>query len=94
MNKDALFSSDKKYWETPQALFDKLNNQFHFTLDAAVSHDNHKCARYFTEETDGLRQDWGGRQFFAIPLMEQKKLENGRGNVMKKLKSLTPQWCF
>lgn len=58
-----MFSSDKNYWETPQALFDKLNDEFHFTLDAAANETNHKCDQYFTAEMDGLQQNWGGIQF-------------------------------
>lgn len=30
MVNDALFSSDKNYWETPQKLFDELDAEFHF----------------------------------------------------------------
>ena len=60
LNKKVLFSSDKKNWETPQKFFDALNEEFHFTLDAAASHENHKCENYYTEEQDGLVQDWGG----------------------------------
>ena len=25
-----MFSSNKNYWETPQALFDELNSKYHF----------------------------------------------------------------
>lgn len=67
MNKNPLFSSDKKYWETPQKLFDALDAEFHFTLDATASDENHKCARYFTEQSDGLIQDWGGETVFCNP---------------------------
>ncbi len=62
-----MFSSDKNYWETPQALFDELNEEFHFTLDAAASDDNHKCSRYFTAQNSGLEQDWGGQSVFVNP---------------------------
>ncbi len=51
-------SSDE--WETPQDLFDKLNNQYHFHIDLAASDLNHKCDKYFTKEIDGLKQDWLG----------------------------------
>lgn len=61
MNGEVMFSSDKNFWETPQRLFDELDAEFHFTLDAAASDSNHKCARYFTQNDDGLRQNWGGR---------------------------------
>lgn len=41
MVNDALFSSDKNFWETPQKLFDELDAEFHFTLDVAASDENH-----------------------------------------------------
>lgn len=43
MNK-ALFSSASDEWETPQALFDELNKEFHFTLDVCATEKNRKCA--------------------------------------------------
>jgi phage N-6-adenine-methyltransferase len=47
-------------WGTPQELFDGLNARWGpFTLDAAASHANHKCDRYFTEADDSLTQAWG-----------------------------------
>lgn len=55
-----LFSSATDDWATPQDLFDKLDRTFKFTLDVCASEENHKCARYFTKEQDGLEQDWGG----------------------------------
>ncbi len=67
MNFEPLYSSDKKNWETPQAFFDKLNEEFHFTLDAAADDHNHKCERYFTEKINGLTQDWCGETVFCNP---------------------------
>jgi phage N-6-adenine-methyltransferase len=52
--------SETVEWGTPQALFDELNAEFGFTLDAAASHDNHKCADYFTIEENALERDWNG----------------------------------
>lgn len=60
LKNQALFTSEKSYWETPQVLFDELNDEFSFTLDAAASDNNHKVDNYFTEKEDGLAQDWGG----------------------------------
>lgn len=62
-----MFTSDKDCWETPQTLFDQLNAEFGFTLDAAASDTNHKCERYFTKKDDGLRQDWQGETVFCNP---------------------------
>lgn len=53
-----LFSSDDECWETPQSLFDELDREFHFTLDAAATPDNAKCARFYTPQDDALKQSW------------------------------------
>lgn len=47
-------------WATPQDFFNKLNSVFNFTLDVCANHENAKCERYFTEEQDGLKQEWSG----------------------------------
>ena len=59
MNK-ALLSSMKMDWRTPKDFFRELDQEFHFGLDAAASHENAKCERYFTPETDGLSRPWSG----------------------------------
>ena len=62
-----MFSSDKDCWETPQALFNALNAQYHFTLDAAASDINHKVDKYYTAYDDGLSKDWGGETVWCNP---------------------------
>ena len=64
---DALFSSAKQDWETPQDLFDELNAEFGFTVDAAASDENAKCAKYYTDRDDGLSKNWGGQIVFCNP---------------------------
>lgn len=59
MNK-ALLSSKKMDYCTPQWLFDALNEQFNFGLDAAAATIDAKCEKYFTENDNALTQDWGG----------------------------------
>ena len=61
------FSSASGDWDTPQAFFDKLNEQFEFTLDPCATEANAKCKKYFTEEEDGLAQDWKGHTVFVNP---------------------------
>lgn len=55
-----FFSSKSDEWETPQEIFDALNNEFSFTLDPASTKENKKCEKHFTIEDDGLSQSWGG----------------------------------
>ena len=60
------------YYKSNPDLFNKLNEEFHFNLDPCASADNHKCNRYFTKEQDGLKQNWGATECFAILRMEKK----------------------
>jgi site-specific DNA-methyltransferase (adenine-specific) len=67
MKSETLFSSASGEWATPQDLFDKLNEEFHFTLDPCADESNHKCEKYFTKEQDGLKQDWSDERVFCNP---------------------------
>ncbi len=66
-NLKACLTSDKNYWETPQALFDELNEEFEFTLDPCSTHENAKCEYHFTIEENGLLQDWSGQRVYCNP---------------------------
>ena len=65
--RDVMFSTGKNDWETPQELFDELDAEFHFTLDPCATPKTAKCSRYYTEEDDGLIQDWTGETVFCNP---------------------------
>lgn len=65
-------------WGTPPAIFDELNSEFRFTLDAAASDANAKCDTYFTLETDGLAQSWKGHTVFCNPPLWNRNLEVGK----------------
>lgn len=66
-NLDVHFSSKKMDWTTPQAFYEELHKEFHFTLDAAASKENTKCPKYFTEENSALVQSWKGETVFCNP---------------------------
>ena len=74
LNTKVLYSSKEEKWATLQDFFDKLNDEFHFTLDAAASPDNAKCANYFTEEQDGLAQSWGAYSVVQSTLLSQNRI--------------------
>ena len=67
MNNEWMFSSKTDLWSTPWNFFDKLNDEFHFTLDPCSTHENAKCYKHFTIEEDGLLQDWGNEVVFCNP---------------------------
>jgi len=71
MNTEVMFSSKAMDWATPQAFFDQLDSEFHFTLDPCASESNHKCVRYFTEADDGLKQPWGEADGLLQPAIWQ-----------------------
>lgn len=62
-----MTSSNTDEWATPQDLFDVLNATFHFTLDPCATPENAKCAKFYTKEQDGLKQDWGGAVIWCNP---------------------------
>lgn len=51
--------SEKDEWRTPPALFNMLNDNFRFQLDAAADPVNTLCPLFFTATTNGLEQKWG-----------------------------------
>ena len=67
MLNDCLFSSASAEWETPQNLFDELNEQYHFTLDPCSTDENAKCEKHYTKKQNGLKQDWTGETVFCNP---------------------------
>ena len=63
----AMVSSKSNEWETPQALFDELNDEFHFTLDPCATKDNAKCPNFCTIADNGLSRSWSGEVVFMNP---------------------------
>ena len=59
--------SRSEEWATPQALFDLLDAEFHFTLDPCATAANAKCDRYYTKGKDGLAYSWAGEVVFMNP---------------------------
>lgn len=62
-----LFSSATDLWSTPQDFYDRLNDEFTFTLDPCTDGMNAKCERYFTKDDDGLTQEWAPHTTFMNP---------------------------
>jgi len=62
-----LYTSNKDEYETPQWLFDLLDQEFHFTIDVCADLWNTKCQRFFDKNTDALKQDWTGETCFMNP---------------------------
>lgn len=58
MSMDVHFSSESNEWRTPKKLFDKINEEHHFELDAAATKENSLCEHFYTIEDDALKQDW------------------------------------
>jgi site-specific DNA-methyltransferase (adenine-specific) len=62
-----VFSNNTDLWATPQDFYDNLNQKYSFNLDPCADATNTKCSKYFTEQDDGLSQDWGGHNVFVNP---------------------------
>lgn len=74
-NRAYMPRSKRQDHETPWELFDMLDAEFDFTVDAAASPYNAKLENYWTEEIDGLKQNWAGHTVFINPPFAVKQLE-------------------
>lgn len=54
-------------WATPLAIYEALDREFRFTLDAAAAAPNAKHIRYVSKDTDALRIPWTGERVFCNP---------------------------
>ena len=61
------YSSETNEWETPQNVFDELNDEFNFMLDPCATKENAKTDKFFTIEDDGLSQEWTETTFMNPP---------------------------
>lgn len=71
-NANVHFSHKTDEWATPQSFFDKLNAEFDFALDTCATESNAKCAAFFTQEDNGLEQDWSERNWCNPPYSDIK----------------------
>lgn len=71
-----MVSTGRDLYETPPYIYNKLDFEFHFTLDPCCVPETAKCSKYYTPKDDGLAQDWEGETVFCNPPYSKK----GNGN--------------
>jgi phage N-6-adenine-methyltransferase len=87
-NLQVHFTSNSNEWSTPQDFFDKLNQEFNFTLDPCATNENAKCDKFYTLEDDGLSLSWDNEIVFCNPPYGRqikhwvKKASDARGGVV------------
>jgi phage N-6-adenine-methyltransferase len=60
-----IFTSLRSDWATPRRIFEALDREFHFTLDACADPANAKCGSFL--ESDSLNQPWRGTVWMNPP---------------------------
>jgi len=58
MNTQGLMTSGYGAWETPDALFKKLDEEFHFVVDVCALDRNKKCDVFISPVQDSLITQW------------------------------------
>jgi len=66
-NFDTRFGSCHQDWPTPDELFDPVEAEFHFTLDAAADVTNARAIKFFSTTDNSLKQDWGKHVVWLNP---------------------------
>mgnify|MGYP001680652386 CR=1 FL=1 len=77
-----LFTSNTDLWATPQEFFDKLNQEFWFTLDPCATPENAKCKKFYTKDQDWLAQSRDNEVVFCNP------------PYWREIKKRVEKWCF
>lgn len=67
MGKNNNFKSNSIEYSTPQVLFDLLNDEFNFDIDACASVENFKVEKYWTKEDTALNKEWAGNVWMNPP---------------------------
>ena len=87
MKTDVMFSSKTDMWETPRDLFDRYNAIYHFETDVCAIPENAKCAKYFTPEMDGLKQEWSGGMLVQSSIWKRNRQMGRKGSDLKRNRS-------
>lgn len=58
VGKSDTSEDEKDLWQTPKALFDALDNEFEFDLDAFASESNKLAHCFFDAEYSALENEW------------------------------------
>lgn len=83
--KGAAMRSESAEWSTPKDLFNELDKEFCFDLDAASTHENALCEKHWTIAENGLVMPWEGNVWCNPPYGRQigewvrKAAESNRG---------------
>ena len=67
------FKSKNQTWETPDDLFKKIDDMFHFTKDVCASSDNSKCELFWSDEDSCLDKKWDGVNWMNPPYKNMKQ---------------------
>jgi phage N-6-adenine-methyltransferase len=62
-----MMTSNHNEWATPKDFFNKLNEEFHFTLDLSANKNNTKCSKFYSIEDNALIQYPKGETIFCNP---------------------------
>lgn len=65
-------SKSMKYLRTPIDIWNRLRKEYNFTLDACASDENHLLPKYYTKDSDCLKQDWTGEVVYCHPMFDSK----------------------
>ena len=66
------FSSKNQEFETPDELFNSLNNIFNFTIDVCATEENTKCDLFYSEQNSCFDKMWKGSCWMNPPYKNMK----------------------
>ena len=67
MNYSGIPERLRDEWRTPRRLFDLLNREVQFTIDAAATAENALCDRFWSQADNALHQSWLNERIYCNP---------------------------
>ena len=61
-----------EYIRTPKEIWERLSQEFNFTVDACASDKSHLVDKYWTKEDSALTKNWDGEIVYCHPMYDMK----------------------
>ena len=61
---------EMKWIRTPKEIWENLNKEFNFTVDACASDKNHLVPKYWTKDNSALEKNWDGEIVYCHPMYD------------------------
>lgn len=78
---------NKDLWQTPDHIFNSLDQIYNFTLDPCCDYHTALCGKFYTPVENGLIQSWSGESVFVNPPYSRYNIDNWVDKCFEEMKT-------